>query len=232
MADTHIDTEVYKPIRGYDGKYMVTSLGRVYSQKNNMFLAAGKNERGYLHVSLYINGKKKTTLVHKLVAEAFLEKPGEKLQVDHIDQVKTNNAAWNLRYCTSRANMLNIGVKRNNSSGFIGVTWHQRDKRWQASTSVEGKNTYLGIFQDAETAARIRDVAAWFTSTPEEREFLVMNFDWPFATHGHVVDDDTQCQEEEDIDLVEVSAYDAEDDGVPPFFDMRTNNSGLEVELT
>lgn len=232
MADTHIDTEVYKPIRGYEGEYQVTSLGRVYSQKRHMFLAAGKNTHGYMKVRLCMDGKGKTTLVHKLVAEAFLEKhevrASEKLQVDHIDQVKTNNAVWNLRWCTSRANQLNRGLQRNNSSGFIGVSWAKRENKWRANTRIEGKVKHLGYFDDAETAARVRDIVAWFTALTEEREFLVLNFeDQDFDA------EDTDSESEEDLDIVEVSAYDAESvDDVPPFHDMRLENAAGEVELT
>ena len=61
--------------------------------------------RGYLEVALYNNNKPKYCLVHRLVAEAFILKQKEKLQVNHIDGDKTNNNVSNLEWVSASENI-------------------------------------------------------------------------------------------------------------------------------
>ena len=193
MADIFMENEMYKPMRGYEGKYQITSLGRVYSQKSHMFLA-GCMRSGYLQITAYNMGKRQQLFIHRLVAEHFLERPevedGEELHIDHRDKIKTNNAVWNLRWCSRRQNNLNRGVMRNNTSGFIGVSWDKERNKWRSQASVDGKNKCLGLFDCAEIGARVYDTALWFTSPPEDREFIQLNFqDYDFINEN--TDDDT-----------------------------------------
>lgn len=102
--------EIWKPISGYEEKYMVSNLGRVKSLKDSYgnyrekILKPGKVGSGYLVVRLYQNGKGKIVLVHRLVAETFLSNLSELPQVNHIDENKENNCVKNLEWCTSKYN--------------------------------------------------------------------------------------------------------------------------------
>lgn len=92
-------------IIGYEGLYAVTSCGRVYSYKSKKFLKPWNNGYGYLHVTLYKNGKTKKFKVHRLVAEAYIENPEGLETVDHIDGDKTHNNVQNLQWMTLEDNI-------------------------------------------------------------------------------------------------------------------------------
>ena len=109
--------EVWLSVRGYEGLYEVSDLGRVRSVGRvvphrlkgkktipTRILKQGKGSHGYLTVSLWQNNKGRTHCAHSLVASSFLTiEPG--LDINHIDGVKTNNQLSNLEVCTRSENM-------------------------------------------------------------------------------------------------------------------------------
>lgn len=97
--------ETWKKIPNYD-IYFVSNKGRVKSVRNGKetYIFQSKNDRGYLYVSLYKNNIRKNYRVHRLVAEAFLPNPNHFLEVNHIDEIKTNNHVENLEWCDSQYN--------------------------------------------------------------------------------------------------------------------------------
>lgn len=99
-----------RDIVGYEGLYSVTSTGEVYSHKSQKFLKPQLSS-GYLTVTLYINSKYKSYLIHRLVAEAFIPNPENLPQVNHKDEDKTNNDVSNLEYCDVKYNM-NYGTRK------------------------------------------------------------------------------------------------------------------------
>ena len=94
-----------RDIKGYEGLYAVTSCGRVWSYRAKKFLKLRKNRDGYLLVNLYKDGKAKTYMIHRLVAEAYLPNQDNLPQVNHIDEDKSNNALPNLEWCDAAYNI-------------------------------------------------------------------------------------------------------------------------------
>lgn len=67
--------EKWKPIKDFPA-YFVSSLGRIYSEKQrSLILKTFPDKYGYYHVKLRKDGKQKSKLVHRIVAEAFVENP-------------------------------------------------------------------------------------------------------------------------------------------------------------
>ena len=107
FTETELSHEQWKDIDGYDGMYQVSDLGRVRSRYSGEWrvMKAIKRRDGYLSVDLWKNGKKKNFLIHRLVAQAFIENNDEtKIYINHIDECKQNNHFWNLEYCTAQYN--------------------------------------------------------------------------------------------------------------------------------
>lgn len=94
-----------KDIIGFED-YCVTEDGRVYSKLSNKFLKPYRSKKGYLSVTLVKSGKKFTRRVHRLVASTFIENSDPaKIEVNHIDLDKTNNAVSNLEWVTTKENV-------------------------------------------------------------------------------------------------------------------------------
>jgi hypothetical protein len=68
------------------------------------------------------------------------------LQIDHINQIRNDNRIDNLRLVTCAQNHQNRRRYTRSTSGFLGVTWHKRDKRWQAHIEINGAAKHLGLF--------------------------------------------------------------------------------------
>lgn len=94
--------EIWKDIRGYEGLYQVSNLGRV--RRGGKLLHLNTNTYGYKHLTLSKNNVQKTVVIHKLVADAFIENPHSKPQINHKDGNKENNTAANLEWVTQEDN--------------------------------------------------------------------------------------------------------------------------------
>ena len=104
--------EIWDDIKGYEGLYQVSNMGRVKSLprkgthvKEEHILKAYKDHKGYPQVGLLKRGKRKIVAVHRLVAETFILNPLNLPQVDHYDDNKENNCVYNLQWITNADNM-------------------------------------------------------------------------------------------------------------------------------
>ena len=110
------NNEIWKPIIGFPG-YEVSNFGRVKSLDRVITRRDGSRQfckgvvmkqipdkDGYLRLALGKQGKRYSKTVHRLVAEAFISEALDNRQVNHIDEIKTNNRVDNLEYVTSLEN--------------------------------------------------------------------------------------------------------------------------------
>ena len=81
-------------------------------------------------------------------------------ECDHKNRCRLDNRRCNLRAVTQQQNHCNKSKQRNSSSGYIGVTWHSRDKVWHAQVRCNGKRYHLGCFTSSVAAAKAYDRAA------------------------------------------------------------------------
>lgn len=97
--------EKYVKIKRYDSRYSISNKGNVISHiGSEKQLSKLKHADGYLFVRLSLNNKSRTELIHRLVAEHFLDNLNNLLQVDHINGDKQNNNVENLQWITPKDN--------------------------------------------------------------------------------------------------------------------------------
>lgn len=113
-------TEVWKDIDGYEGKYQISNYGCVKSIQKNIFLKSMVATNGYLVACLWKDNKQKKFLIHRLVAQHFLDNPNNYIEVNHKDENKTNNHMNNLEWCNHFYNMNYGEVKEKISNAAIG----------------------------------------------------------------------------------------------------------------
>ncbi len=98
-----------KDIKDYEN-YQISDTGIVINKKTGRELKQ-QEKKGYMNVSLFKNGKKKNKLVHRLVAEAFIENIKNYPQINHKNEDTLNNMVENLEWCTQKYNN-NYGTYR------------------------------------------------------------------------------------------------------------------------
>lgn len=101
------------------------------------------------------SGVQRTIKLHRWLIDAPVH-----LMVDHIDRNTLNNRRSNLRLATIAQNNLNTGIRKDNSSGVKGVSFHRGVGRWTSQISIGGKLQYLGCFDTQESAALAYSTAA------------------------------------------------------------------------
>ncbi|MCF0232461.1 MAG: NUMOD4 motif-containing HNH endonuclease [Enterococcus sp.] len=161
-------SEIWRDIKGYEGLYQVSNLGRVKSLdryvrcKHNSkahikgkIKAISKNRYGYCMVGLAKENTYKGFCVHRLVAQAFIPNPQNKREINHIDCNKENNIVKNLEWCSRKENMqhasknnrLHPNIVNNRpiirSDGKVFVSLHE------AARQMNHPGGYRNIFQCA-----------------------------------------------------------------------------------
>lgn len=101
-----MEEELWKPVVGYEGFYEVSNLGNVRNARTLEVKKQYVGNNGYkmLRLGGCNKYKKKTVLVHKLVAEAWVENPNNLPCVAHIDESHDNNRSDNLMWVTYKEN--------------------------------------------------------------------------------------------------------------------------------
>lgn len=138
--------EVWKDIKGYEGLYQASNLGNIRTlnyrgSKKIKNLKPTNNSEGYLQIYLSKNKNRKKYLVHRLVAESFIPNPENKPFIDHINTIRNDNRADNLRWVTREENNNNELTKQKNSESHKGM------KHTDATKIKMSKSQYVKVVQ-------------------------------------------------------------------------------------
>lgn len=103
-----MNDERWEWIEGFKGMYEISDLGNIrkhYKNGKEKNMLHETNSKGYKRIMLHKEGKHYRRRVHRLVAEAFVQNPDKKSQINHIDGNKANNSYDNLEWCTQQENL-------------------------------------------------------------------------------------------------------------------------------
>lgn len=142
----------YNPETGWLTRLVSTSAT---GQAGDM---VGSKSHGYYQVRI----NRKMFRAHRICWAIHTGSDPGDMQIDHVNGIRDDNRACNLRLATNRQNTLNQHILRsNNKSGFRGVSWHDKSKKWRATRVIDGKQKSLGLFDTPEEAAAAtqRDLA-------------------------------------------------------------------------
>jgi len=130
-----------------DCDYQELNCFKWYAQKRGRKLYAKRNIR--------VNGKQKGIRMHCVIMGHMNGK-----EIDHRTGNTLDNQRNNLRHCTHAENTRNTGIRKNNTSGYKGVYWNKKVRKWQAYIQHNGKKVHLGVFLCLIKAAKAYDKAA------------------------------------------------------------------------
>ena len=121
LSEHALPEEEWRDIDGYEGLYLVSNYGRVFSVPRPRAKAGILNPataaNGYQHVTLCKDGEMQIAGIHRLVAMAFLDNRYDKPVINHRDEDKTNNFAQNLEFCDYAYNAnYGTGIERRSSA--------------------------------------------------------------------------------------------------------------------
>lgn len=105
--------------------------------------------------------KGKTVRMHRAIMEKIVGRRLDKLEfVDHIDRNPLNNCRDNLRIVNASQNRMNSLTPSNNSSGYRGVSFSKRHKKWKAEITVGKERLFLGYFDTPALAGKAYEIVA------------------------------------------------------------------------
>lgn len=180
------DDEEWKPIKGYEGYYAASTLGRICSidriivGKTKTYVIKGKilkpklSKKGYLEVSLTKDKKLKSFRVHRIIAETFIPNPNNYPIINHINENKVDNNVDNLEWCTNKYNTTFYYKTRIVVYQYKGTSLL---KKWnsltEAAESVQG--TKDGIYHCCKGDLKTYKGFIWFSKIPTKEELKERN---------------------------------------------------------
>lgn len=153
--------EVWKDIPNFEGIYQISNHGNLKSFKalsNGRILSLKNKRKDYFSVVLTSSNNKRSTRIHRLVAEAFIENPLQKSQVNHIDGDKQNNHVSNLEWVTPSENITH-SVK-NNPNHVAKMIEYNTMLRPKKIKQVSFCGKVLAVYNNSKEAMRQTGVCA------------------------------------------------------------------------
>ena len=153
----------YKFIENTNCEYIIFKTGKIYklpyqkkNKKNNIlnykgyFLKQTLKDNGYLCSTI----KNKSLYIHKLIAIHFIPNANNKIIIDHINRIRTDNRICNLRWVSHKQNCLNKSLRKDNLTGYTGVEYDKINKNYRGNITINNKHK-------SKSFKKIEDAIVW-----------------------------------------------------------------------
>lgn len=111
--------EQWKDIRGFEGLYKISNMGRIWSVRKNREKIPDLNNCGYKRIQLIVNKVRSRFFIHRLVAEHFLYEPSLGRDVNHKNLNKQDNRFFNLEWVTKSENSKHAHANGHQPGAFV-----------------------------------------------------------------------------------------------------------------
>lgn len=165
MALLEINDTIVKDIQGFEGRYAITSDGKVWSypkttkynpNHTGLWLKKCLDDGYYIVCLKKLDGTYKKISVHRLVAQTFIVNPDNKPQVNHKDGNKLNNHVNNLEWVTSQENIIHahkLGLSK--TSDLVRELSRQKMKTWTKTEKFKKHIQETSIKRRALTGSQV-----------------------------------------------------------------------------
>lgn len=179
----------WKPIKKFNGLYLVSDTGLIFSCRKGEMLKLHISNTGYARVDISINGVLKHYSVHRLVAEAFIPNPDGLPVVNHKDENPLNNSVDNLEWCTYKYNS-NYGTcieRRVNNTNYTRGGENPKSKEvYQFDMNGKLINKFLSVADAADqTGLNRKSIAKACLGNLKKYSECVWSYDGTFQYNSH-----------------------------------------------
>ena len=116
--------------------------------------AGSLNSKGY--VNIIVDG---TNYAAHRLAWLWITGSIPKDQIDHINRIRNDNRAVNLREANNKQNQENVNIRKDNTSGMVGVTWSKEQNKWTVRIQHDKCRIFIGRFDSLDEAITARKQA-------------------------------------------------------------------------
>lgn len=179
--------ERWKRIKGYDS-YEVSDRGRIKSNvyKEPRILKTWTNQHGHQYVGITDNrGNKKKVLVHRMVAETFIDNPNNYPIVRHLNDIPDDNRVRNLAWGTQHDN--HMDAKRNISEYCKNIYCYELDRTFNSCADAA---EYFGVCRASITqccSGKSFSVKGFHMCYLKDYDEFISNIEDEIRTHNHLI---------------------------------------------
>lgn len=131
----------------FSTKYQFVSWSNRFAGKKAGTIVT-KKRKSYLKINLGCKNYYAHRISYTILNDCWPEN-----EIDHINGNSLDNSKTNLRQVTRKENCRNVSLIPNSTSGYCGVNWHEPSGKWRARVKIDGKENYIGLFDDPQEAA-------------------------------------------------------------------------------
>lgn len=147
--------EQWKPVNGYEDLYLISNYGKLYIKKKKRLVKEYKDRQGYVKITLYKNGTRKYTQMHRLVAQHFIPNPDNKPLILHRIPISKGG--------TNRADNLYWGTQSENTidkikDGNFYSSLHKRNIKYRPVNQYDEKHNFIKRWDSVHQIARELDI--------------------------------------------------------------------------